>query len=51
MKGADQTLLELIVSDYRSNHMYWIERRLNRLFERRFRYKTKAEINDLLAES
>ena len=50
MKVTDQTLLDLIEADYRSNHMYWIERRLNKHFERRFRHKTIVEIDDLLAE-
>ena len=50
MKATDQALLDLIEADYRSNHMYWIERRLNRHFERWFRHKTNVEIDDLLAE-
>ena len=50
MKAQDQALLDLIEADYRSNHMYWIERRLNKHFERWFRYKTTVEIDDLLAE-
>lgn len=50
MKVKDQALLDMIEVDYRSNHMYWIERRLNKQFERWFRYKTKVEIDDLLAE-
>ena len=50
MKVTDQTLLDLIEADYRSNHMYWIERRLNKHFERWFRHKTTVEIDDLLAE-
>ena len=50
MKVTDQTLLDLIEADYRSNHMYWIERRLNKHFERWFRHKTTLEIDDLLAE-
>ena len=50
MKVTDQALLDLIEADYRSNHMYWIERRLNRHFERWFRHKTNVEIDDLLAE-
>ena len=49
MKVTDQALLELIEADYRSNHMYWIERRLNKHFERWFRHKTIVEIDDLLA--
>ena len=50
MEVKDQTLLDLIEADYRSNHMYWIERRLNKLFERWFRNKISLEIDDLLAE-
>ena len=50
MKVRDQALLDLIEADYRSNHMYWIERRLNRHFERWFRHQTIVEIDDLLAE-
>ena len=49
MKVRDQALLDLIEADYRSNHMYWIERRLNKHFERWFRHKTNVEIDDLLA--
>ena len=49
MKVTDQALLDLIEADYRSNHMYWIERRLNKHFERWFRHKTNVEIDDLLA--
>ena len=33
MKVMDQALLDLIKADYRSNHMFWIERRLNKYFE------------------
>ena len=50
MKVRDQELLDLIEADYRSNHMYWIERRLNKHFERWFWQKTNVEIDDLLAE-
>jgi len=50
MEVEDQALLDLIEADYRSNHMYWIERRLNKLFERWFRNKISLEIDDLLAE-
>ena len=50
MKVTDQVLLERIEADYRSNQMYWIERRLNKRFERWFRQKTNLEIHDLLAE-
>ena len=49
MKVTDKALLDLIEADYRSSHMYWIERRLNKHFERWFRHKTNVEINDLLA--
>ena len=49
MKVTDQALLDLIEADYRSNHMYWIERRLNKHFERWFRHKTNVEIGGLLA--
>tara|TARA_B100001564_G_scaffold105574_1_gene87375 strand:- start:249 stop:593 length:345 start_codon:yes stop_codon:yes gene_type:complete len=50
MKAEDQALLDVIEAEYRSNHMYWIERRLNKHFERWFRHKTTLEIDDLLAE-
>ena len=50
MKAKDQALLDVIEAEYRSNHMYWIERRLNKHFERWFRDKTTLEIDDLLAE-
>ena len=50
MKVTDQALLDLIEADYRSNHMSWIERRLNKLFERWFPHKTTMEIDDLRAE-
>ena len=50
MNVTDQALLDLIEADNRSNHMYWIERRLNKHFERWFRHKTTVEIDDLLAE-
>ena len=49
MKAQVQALLDLIQADYRSNHMYWIERRLNKHFERWFRHKANVEIDDLLA--
>ena len=50
MKVIGQVLLDLIKDDYPSNHMYWIERWLNKHFERWFQYKTSVEIDDLLAE-
>ena len=50
MEFRDQELLDFIEADYRSNHMYWIERRLNKLFERWFRNKISLEIDDFLAE-
>ena len=50
MKVTDEVLLDLIENDYRSNDMYWIERRLNKRFERWFRHKTTVKIDDLLAE-
>ena len=46
MKVTDQALLDLIEADYRSNHMYWIERRLNKHFERWFRHKKHEEKNE-----
>ena len=49
MTADDHALLEVIEADYRSNHMYWIERILNRRFERWFRNRTSYEIKDLLA--
>ena len=50
MTADDHALLEVIEADYRSNHMYWIERKLNKRFERWFRNQTSYEIKDLLAE-
>tara|TARA_B110000483_G_C17733365_1_gene365599 strand:- start:176 stop:475 length:300 start_codon:yes stop_codon:yes gene_type:complete len=50
MTADDHALLEVIEADYRSNHMYWIERKLNKRFERWFHNRTSYEINDLLAE-
>ena len=50
MKVTEQALLNLIEADYRSNHIQWIERRLNKHFERWFRHKTTVEIDNLLAE-
>ncbi len=50
MKVRDRVLLDRIEADYRSNHMYWIERRLNKRFELWFRQKIILEIDDLLAE-
>ena len=50
MTADDHALLEVIEADYRSNHMYWIERKLNKRFERWFRNRTSYEIKDLLAE-
>ena len=50
MKVTDQALLDLIEADYRSNHMCWIERRLNKHFERWFRHNTYVKIDDLLAK-
>ena len=50
MRVTDQTLLDLIEADYRSRHMYWIERRRNKHFQSWFRHKTYVKIDDLLAE-
>jgi hypothetical protein len=44
MTADDHALLEVIEADYRSNHMYWIERKLNKRFERWFRNRTSYEI-------
>ena len=50
MKATDQSLLDVIEAEYLSNQIYWIERHLNKYFERWFRHKTNVKIDDLLAE-
>ena len=50
MTADDHALLEVIEADYRSNHIYWIERKLNKRFERWFRNRTSYEIKDLQIE-
>jgi len=50
MLSDQDRLLQIIDSDYRSNHMYWIERRLNKRLEKWFRNNDEVEIDDLLAE-
>jgi len=47
VKQAD--LLQIIEDDYRSQHMYWIEKRLNKRLEKWFRKTDQVEIDDLLA--
>ena len=47
---ADDDLLTIIEADYRSRHMYWIEKRLNKRLEKWFRKTDEIEIHDLLAK-
>tara|TARA_B100000900_G_C19989237_1_gene477094 strand:- start:107 stop:451 length:345 start_codon:yes stop_codon:yes gene_type:complete len=47
---TDDDLLEIIETDYRSSHMYWIEKRLNKRLETWFRKTDEIEIDDLLAK-
>lgn len=46
---TDDELLTIIEKDYRSRHMYWIEKRLNKRLEKWFRKTDEIEIEDLLA--
>ena len=46
---TDNDLLTIIETDYRSRHMYWIEKRLNKRLEKWFRKTDEIEIDDLLA--
>jgi len=47
---TDSDLLTIIEKDYRSRHMYWIEKRLNKRLEKWFRRTDEIEIDDLLAK-
>ena len=47
---TDDDLLTIIETDYRSRHMYWIEKRLNRRLEKWFSKTDEIEIDDLLAK-
>ena len=47
---TDDDLLKIIETDYRSRHMYWIEKRLNRRLEKWFSKTDEIEIDDLLAK-
>ena len=47
---SDDDLLTIIETDYRSRHMYWIEKRLNKRLEKWFRKTDEIEIDDLLAK-
>ena len=46
---TEDELLSVIETDYRTRHMYWIERRLNKRLEKWFRKIDEVEITDLLA--
>ena len=46
---TEDELLSVIETDYRTRHMYWIERRLNKRLEKWFRKTDEVEITDLLA--
>ena len=46
---TDNELL-IIETDYRSRHMYWLEKRLNKQLEKWFRPTDEIEIDDLLAK-
>lgn len=46
---TEDELLSVIETDYRTRHMYWIERRLNKRLEKWFRKADEVEITDLLA--
>ena len=47
---TDNDLLTIIEKDYRSRHMYWIEKRLNKRLEKWFRKTDEIEIDDLLTK-
>ena len=47
---TDDDLLKIIETDYRSRHMYWIEKRLNKRLGKWFRKTDEIEIDDLLAK-
>ena len=47
---TDDDLLTIIEADFRSRHMYWIEKRLNKRLEKWFRKTDEIEIDDLLAK-
>ena len=46
----DDDLLTIIETDYRSSHMYWIEKRLNKGLENWFRKTDEIEVEDWLAK-
>lgn len=46
---TEDELLSVIETDYRTRHMYWIERRLNKRLEKWFRKTDEVKITDLLA--
>ena len=50
MQPDESILLSRVEADYRSKHMFWIEKRLNRRLERWFKKGTTYEIADLLAD-
>ena len=47
---TDDDLLTIIETDYRSRHMYWIEKRLNKRSETWFNKTDEKEIDDLLSK-
>ena len=47
---TEDELLSIIETDYRNQHMYWIEKRLNTRLEKWFRKTDEIEITDLLAK-
>ena len=46
---TEDELLFVIETDYRTRHMYWIEKRLNKRLEKWFKKTDEFEIADLLA--
>ena len=50
MQPDESILLSRVEADYRTQHMFWIEKRLNRRLERWFGRGTTYEIADLLAD-
>ena len=47
---ADSDLLTIIETVYRSSHMYWIEKRLNKQLEKWFHKTDEIEIDAFLAK-
>ncbi len=47
---TDSNLLTIIETVYRSSHMYWIEKRLNKQLEKWFHKADKIKIDALLAK-